>query len=182
MMRKKQLRSNKNLERKKKFLFYSSLKEPTLYMCPMNRQDKCSGVSSFWTLTGGLWCLIDEIFSDDELVATVVLDLPIFDEDNPCFEAHGTIFCEFDDKLFQTPVPPIKLQATNVVDGSCAIDFSEDAKYNILALKVNLKGEIIIIIFFHTLTIILLVKKKIIHFFSGSVNRQGSIITCESRV
>ncbi|XP_058795954.1 uncharacterized protein LOC131666902 [Phymastichus coffea] len=120
------------------------LKEPTLYMCPIGHEDNCSGISAFWTLDNGLWLLAEDIDSMEELVATAVFDLPPFDADNTCHEVHGTIFCEFDGKLFQTPVPSVKLEPIAVVDGSCAVDFDQ-FKFSILTLKALSVDKVVVL-------------------------------------
>ena len=116
------------------------LKEPTIYICRRDQDDNSHGVSAFWQLVEGTyWYPTEEIEGNERLVATVTLDLPVFEAGRPHFETHGTIFCEFDDKLFQTPTPPVRLTAQNTIDGSCAIDLSdEEARFSILALKVCL--------------------------------------------
>lgn len=93
----------------------------------------------FWTLLDDkIWIPSEEIGPQEEVIATVVLDLPIFDE-QPVVQAHGTVFCQFDDKLFQTSVPDIELGVENTVDGSCDIDLEDEnrAQASVLSLKVR---------------------------------------------
>ncbi|OXU20553.1 hypothetical protein TSAR_004363 [Trichomalopsis sarcophagae] len=114
------------------------LQEPTIYICHNNEEDS-NGVFVFWTLLDDkIWIPTDEIGPQEEVIATVVLDLPSFDE-KPVIQAHGTVFCQFDDKLFQTSLPDLELGVENTVDGSCDIDFEDEnrARASVLALKVR---------------------------------------------
>ncbi|XP_001602812.2 uncharacterized protein LOC100118950 [Nasonia vitripennis] len=112
------------------------LQEPTIYICHNNEEDS-NGVFVFWTLLDDkIWIPTDEIGPQEEVIATVVLDLPSFDE-KPVVQAHGTVFCQFDDKLFQTALPDLELGVENTVDGSCDIDLEDEnrAQASVLALK-----------------------------------------------
>ncbi|XP_014218306.1 uncharacterized protein LOC106646704 [Copidosoma floridanum] len=114
-----------------------TLRDLTIYVSLKNREDDSHGVSVFWTLVDDtFWYPTEEIDSEEQLVATAVLDLPSFDA-GARLEAQGTVFCQFDDKLFQTPVPNVELTVHQTVDGTCAVDLEDpdEAQFSILALK-----------------------------------------------
>ncbi|CAB0028132.1 unnamed protein product [Trichogramma brassicae] len=116
------------------------LKNPTMYICTKDRsRDSCHGLTAFWMLVDDTyWYPSEEVNPEEHIVATTVLSLPNF-LNVSSIEANGTIFCEFDDKLFQTRLPVIRLDVQDTVNGRCAIDLDDpqDAPFSILALKVG---------------------------------------------
>lgn len=67
-------------------------------------------------------------------MATMVLDLPIFDQE-PVVKCWSIISYEIDETQFQIPVPPIQLSIAETIDSSC-VKFLDKNKYGaILALK-----------------------------------------------
>ncbi|KAJ8686643.1 hypothetical protein QAD02_022437 [Eretmocerus hayati] len=117
--------------------FCSVLKDPTIYVIPSVNADTWHGTSVFWTLVNETyWYPSEEIDGNEEQVATAVLELPNFDG-NPHVTMPVSLFCQFDDKVFQTSVPAFTLSVEQTVDGSCAIDFADrdSIHFSILALK-----------------------------------------------
>lgn len=112
------------------------LQDPTIYICQKGK-DSYSGVSVFWSFINKFWFPTESIDSKGKVVATAVLDLPIFESTSE-IQAHGVIFCEHDDKSFQTPLPNIQLLVKSTIDNSLSLNFDEkgDAEISLLALKV----------------------------------------------
>ncbi|KAL7286137.1 hypothetical protein TKK_0019580 [Trichogramma kaykai] len=114
------------------------LKNPTMYICTKDKsRDSWHGLTAFWMLVDDTyWYPSEEVNPEEHIVATTVLNLPNF-LNVSSIEANGTIFCEFDDKLFQTRLPVIRLDVQDTVNGRCTIDLDDpqDAPFSILALK-----------------------------------------------
>jgi hypothetical protein len=110
-----------------------------IYCCPVDKNVDCNGISVFWSLMdGNLWHPTEEIDSEEEVVGTVAIDLPSF-ENKSELQMHGIVTCEFDNKTFQSDVFCITLNIEDMVKGDWNLNFSPDsAQTSILALKVIL--------------------------------------------
>ncbi|XP_003703565.2 uncharacterized protein LOC100883510 [Megachile rotundata] len=101
----------------------------------VEKLEEIAGLSMIWYLMDGtFWCKTDTIQSHQQVVATVVLDLPNFRKDS-FYEAYGTISYEIDEKRYQTPTPVIRLGIDDTLDNSCGLKFSSNLDRTILALK-----------------------------------------------
>ena len=120
------------------FFFFSVLTDPTIYLVKKGEIPFSHGVSIFWSTFKGSWYPTEQIDPEERLVATAVLDLPNFDSET-CIEANATVFCEFNEKLFQTRLPTISLSVKDVVDDRYRIDLIDkvSAEFSVLALKVS---------------------------------------------
>lgn len=120
--------------------YYSALQKPTIYVCQNNGKNTFCGISVFWSLVENkFWFPTEEIDSKERVIATVVLDLPTFDSMSQ-IEAHGIIFCEYNKKLIQTPIPETLLTVEDTINKDFKINFDEkiDAEISLLTLKVCL--------------------------------------------
>ncbi|XP_076294539.1 uncharacterized protein LOC143215851 [Lasioglossum baleicum] len=110
------------------------LYDPQIYI-DLKGSNEVSGSSSFWSLADSMfWCRTDAIQPRKEVVATVVLDLPKFNENSYC-DVYGTISYEVDEKQYQTPLSTVRLCLEETVDNSSGIKFTNNVEQNILALK-----------------------------------------------
>ncbi|XP_033329472.2 uncharacterized protein LOC117222084 isoform X1 [Megalopta genalis] len=110
------------------------LYDPQIYI-DLKGSNEVSGSSSFWSfMDSSFWCRTDSIKSRKEVVATVVLELPKFDE-NAFYDVYGTVSYEVDEKQYQTPVPCIRLCFEEMIDNSSGIKFTNNPEQNILAIK-----------------------------------------------
>ncbi|KZC12644.1 hypothetical protein WN55_04110 [Dufourea novaeangliae] len=110
------------------------LYDPQIYI-DLKGYDEIAASSKFWSVVNGIVCYqTDVIQSRQEVVATIVLDLPKFEEDSFC-DAYGMISYQVNEKQYQTPVPTIRLLAEETVDNNCGIKFSNNIEHSILALK-----------------------------------------------
>lgn len=101
----------------------------------VDQLEEIAGFSMIWYLMDGtFWCKTDTVKSRQQVVATVVLDLPNFRKDSFC-EAYGTISYEIDEKRYQTPIPVIRLGIDDTLDNNCGLKFSANLDRAILALK-----------------------------------------------
>jgi len=106
-------------------------------------QVEICGESMFWRLNHkNQWEKIGSVCSGaihhqaSKFVATVVLDLPMFDGDS-VVDCWGTISYEVDETQLQIPVPPVQLSIAETIDASCnCIKLLNENKHKaILALK-----------------------------------------------
>ncbi|XP_054003794.1 uncharacterized protein LOC128889814 [Hylaeus anthracinus] len=108
--------------------------DPEVYVT-LKGLDEIAGASMIWSSTDcAFWYRTNAIQPRKEVVATVVLDLPKFDEDSFC-DAYGTISYQVHEKQYQTAVPAIRLLVEETVDNSCCVKFSVNVEHSILALK-----------------------------------------------
>ncbi|XP_076231569.1 golgi SNAP receptor complex member Gos28 isoform X1 [Calliopsis andreniformis] len=97
--------------------------------------DAITGISTFWSLMDDtFWHQIDTIEPRGKAMATVVLDLPMFDKDSFC-DAYGTVSYEVDEKQYQAPVSTIRLHVEETINNCCGLKFSNDVEQTILAIK-----------------------------------------------
>lgn len=92
-----------------------------------------AGTSMFWCYTGKYWALTEEIQGNETVVGTVAIQLPKFEQSE--LNLLGTVFCEFNKRIFQTPIDVITLSSGDLFSGVYSIDFENEAIRSILALK-----------------------------------------------
>ena len=81
------------------------------------------GISTFWKLENEIFSYqTNEICPSGVVVATVVLDLPKFDE-RPFYDIYGTIVYEIEEREYQIPVPIIHLKIDDTIDSNCQVKF-----------------------------------------------------------
>jgi len=110
------------------------------YPYVQNQVEIC-GESMFWKLNHkNQWEKIGSVCSGairhqaSKFVATVVLDLPMFDGGS-VVNCWGTISYEIDETQLQIPVPPVQLTIIETIDASCIKLLNENQHRAILALK-----------------------------------------------
>ncbi|XP_078040194.1 SET domain containing 8 isoform X4 [Augochlora pura] len=110
------------------------LYDPQFYI-DIKGSSEVSGSSSFWSFVdSSFWCRTDTIQSRKKVVATVVLDLPKFDE-NRVYDVYGTVLYEVDEKQYQTSVPCVRFSIEEMIENSCGIKFTNNAEQYILTVK-----------------------------------------------
>ncbi|CAD1468769.1 unnamed protein product, partial [Heterotrigona itama] len=94
-----------------------------IYVSLKEDDDDLRGVSTFWKLENEIFSYqTNEICPSGEVVATVVLDLPKFDE-RPFCDVYGTIVYEVEEREYQIPVPVIRLKIDDTIDSSYQVKF-----------------------------------------------------------
>ncbi|XP_012274323.1 uncharacterized protein LOC105696445 isoform X2 [Orussus abietinus] len=92
-------------------------------------------VSTFWEKEDELWTRIGEIGpGKNGVLATAFLDLPKFDSYTMA-EAFGVISYEDEEKLCQLVVPIFRLTSDAIVSGAYALNFTQEAKYSVVAMR-----------------------------------------------
>ncbi|XP_031832002.2 uncharacterized protein LOC116426742 isoform X2 [Nomia melanderi] len=109
------------------------LSDPRIYV-DLEGLEELRGVSAFWSSDGPFWCRINAIPSRKIVTATVVVDLPKFNEDS-CCDAGLVVSYEVDGRQYQTPVSTVRLLVADTVDNDSAIRFSSHVEQCILAVK-----------------------------------------------
>jgi len=115
--------------------FCSTLLNPKYYpYVSSTRGEEIFGESTFWKLKEERFFYSEKINSiqPGAIVATMVLDLPMFDEE-PVVKCWGIISYEIDETQFQIPVPSILLSIAETIDSIRFLD--ESGHSAILALK-----------------------------------------------
>ncbi|KOX68898.1 hypothetical protein WN51_06818 [Melipona quadrifasciata] len=93
------------------------INNPQIYVSLKEDDDDLRGMSTFWKLENEIFSYqTNEICPSGKVVATVVLDLPKFDE-RPFYDICGTIVYEVEEREYQIPVPVIRLKIDDTIDG-----------------------------------------------------------------
>ncbi|XP_011871300.1 PREDICTED: uncharacterized protein LOC105563907 [Vollenhovia emeryi] len=103
------------------------------HMLP-TRDEESFGESTFWKGERSLCTEKVHSIQPGAVVATLVLDLPMFDQ-GPVVKCLGLISYEINETQFQVPVPPIHLSIGETIDRSCIKFLDENDNGAILALK-----------------------------------------------
>lgn len=102
------------------------------------------GEFMFWELQEGrFWQRINAIHPNVYVVATMVLDLPMFARES-VVNCWGTISYEIDETQNQTVVPPVRLSTAEIVDCSWIKFLNENKHGAILVLKSTSSTERIV--------------------------------------
>lgn len=124
----------------------STLLNPRYYPYIRDETEIC-GESMFWKLKAESyfhWEKINLIQPGSVyVVATMVLDLPIFDKES-AIEYWSTISYKIDEIQYQIPVPSIQLTTAGTVDISCVKLLEENEHSAVLALKSACNAESIV--------------------------------------
>ncbi|XP_063993743.1 uncharacterized protein LOC135171256 [Diachasmimorpha longicaudata] len=111
------------------------LTSPTVYVM-IKDQEELKGVTCLWDIIeGSLWRRTDVVPPGDEhTVATVVLDMPTF-QDSDIVEGHGIISYDIDGSHLQVPIEGFSMTAAQAVDKGMTPRHSADVGKSILAIK-----------------------------------------------
>ncbi|KAF3426567.1 hypothetical protein E2986_07545 [Frieseomelitta varia] len=99
------------------------INNPQIYVSFKEDDDNLRGMSTFWKLENEIFSYqTNEIYPSGQVVATVVLDLPKFDE-RPFYDIYGTIVYEVEEREYQISVPVIRLKIDDTIDSGYQVKF-----------------------------------------------------------